>query len=188
MKNIKYEKEITVLVLSSLESLVNILEKLNFELIKEYEMNDIYMVDKRVDLSTTSSLDILKNCILVRNVSNKKLELLYKRKKYDNLENIIEESKIICPISDVEKAIDFMEAINYEKLITVNNKSKIYKKSDLEIAVQYINEKFVTIEVERENGEDIEDLIKKINNSNIPFDKSSYFVKKAEIVLMEKLK
>lgn len=40
------------------------------------------MLDERVDISNMNYLDILKNCILVRNIVGIEMELLYKYKKY----------------------------------------------------------------------------------------------------------
>ena len=79
-------------------------------------MNDIYMIRDDIDISTMKSLDVLKNCILIREFVGIEKELLYKYKKYDDNGDILEQGKIECPIDDIKKAIKFMEAINYKKL------------------------------------------------------------------------
>lgn len=183
--NVKYEKEITVLVTVPLVELEKQLLNNNFKLIEEYEMSDIYMVNNNIDIFKTHYLQILKNCVLVRHIENKKLQLVYKKKKYDEKENILEDQKFICPITDKNKAISFMESIGYTRLLTVNNETKVFKLNDLEICVQYINNQFITIEVEGNENETIDDLIKNIEKYNLSYDRSNYFVKKAGIVLKQ---
>lgn len=72
------ETEITVLVKSDYEVLKRELEKNEFQIKEKYELKDIYMIDKDIDLSKLSKLEILKKCILVRDIVNIKKELLYK--------------------------------------------------------------------------------------------------------------
>ena len=76
------EIEITVLVKSDYETLKKELKKHNFKVVEEFELNDIYMIDKDIDLSKLSSLEILWKCILIRDLVNTKKSLLYKHKKY----------------------------------------------------------------------------------------------------------
>ncbi|MBR7036362.1 hypothetical protein IKI14_00385 [bacterium] len=76
------EREITVIVKSDYETLEKELEKNNFKIVEEFEINDIYMIDKNTNLSELSTLDILKKCILVRDKVNTKKSLLYKYKEY----------------------------------------------------------------------------------------------------------
>ena len=103
----KMEKEITVLVTCDYNQLHQELINEGFNIKEEYELNDDYMLDSRIDISKMNKLDILKNCILIRNIVGIKKVLLYKYKKYDENENIIEQGKIECPIEDINKAIKF---------------------------------------------------------------------------------
>ena len=75
------ETEITVLVKSDYETLQKELEEKGFQIDEEYILNDVYMLDERIDISNMSYLEILKNCILVRNIIGFEMELLYKYKK-----------------------------------------------------------------------------------------------------------
>ena len=95
------ENEITVLVKSDYETLQKELEEKGFQIDEEYILNDVYMLDERIDISKMSYLEILKNCILVRNVIGFEMELLYKYKKYDTNGDILEQGKVKCPITDV---------------------------------------------------------------------------------------
>ena len=98
------EKEITVLVNSDYETLQEDLYEKGFKIEEEYNLNDVYMLDERVDISNMNYLDILKNCILVRNIVGFEMELLYKYKKYDVNGDILEQGKVKCPITDVSKS------------------------------------------------------------------------------------
>jgi hypothetical protein len=55
----KKEREITVLVKTDYETLKKELKKNDFQIVEEYELNDIYMIDKNIEISKLSSLDIL---------------------------------------------------------------------------------------------------------------------------------
>ena len=46
---------------------------------------------------------------------NIKKELLYKYKKYASNGDILEQGKVECPVTDIDKAVKFMESINYKK-------------------------------------------------------------------------
>ena len=190
----KKENEITVLVKCDYETLKKELEKNGFQIKEEYELKDDYMINKDIDLSNLPTLEILKKCILVRNVVDKDKVLVYKYKKFAPNGDIIEQGKVQCPITDIEKGIEFMEAINYEKLIYIYDKNIVFANDEAELTVQLVNDKYIFIEMEAEgnyedeNYETIDDLKNKIQKFNLPVDYSNYFVKKAEIVLNEKLK
>lgn len=105
------DNEITVLVKTDYDALQKELYEKDFKIEEEYLVNDVYMLDERVDISNMSYLDILKNCILVRDIVGFEKQLLYKYKKYNNNGDILEQGKVKCPIEDINKAIKFMEAI-----------------------------------------------------------------------------
>ncbi len=187
------ETEITVLVKSDYEVLKRELEKNEFQIKEKYELKDIYMIDKDIDLSKLSKLEILKKCILVRDVVNIKKELLYKYKKYDVNGDILEQGKVECPVIDKEKAIGFMESINYKKLFNIYDRCIVYANKETELVVQLVNDKYIFIEMESEcehikrKYNSVEELKNDINRYNLPIDNSNYFVKKAELILSENI-
>ncbi len=190
----KIENEITVLVTSSFDELHKSLINNGFTIKDKYVTNDIYMIDKDIDLSKLDTLDILKKCVVVREITGIKKVLLYKYKEYDKSGNILVNGKIECPIEDILKAIKFMEAINYKKLIEIHDKCTEYVNNEIELIVQDVNDKYLFFEAEEEcryinkKFKSTDELKKTINKYNIPFDKNNYFVKKAELILNEKLK
>lgn len=187
------ETEITVLVKSDYEVLKRELEKNEFQIKEKYELKDIYMIDKDIDLSKLSKLEILKKCILVRDIVNIKKELLYKYKKYDVNGDILEQGKVEYPVIDIEKTIGFMESINYKKLFNIYDRCIVYANKETELVVQLVNDKYIFIEMESEcehikrKYNSVEELKNDINRYNLPIDNSNYFVKKAELILSENI-
>ena len=179
-------KEITVSVTSDYNTLVNSLTKEGFKYKEEYIMKDVYMINSDINLNKLSSLEILKKCILVREIKNIKKALLYKKKEYDTNGDILNEIKIECPVDDTLKAIEFMRSINYDILFTIDDICTVYEYNDVELCIQRVNDKYIFIELETFKNQTIDELKAIINSFDLPIDKSNYFVKKAEIILNEK--
>lgn len=84
-----------------------------------------------------------------------------------------------------------MKAIGYRELFNINDHITVYSNNDIKLAVERVNNKHIFIEIE----DSLNDGEKKYNNTNemikdleclgINYDKSSYFVKKAEITFNE---
>ena len=188
------DNEITVLVTSNYEKLHNKLLENNFSIKEEYELNDTYMINKKTDVSNCNILDVLKQCILVRDIVGIKKELLYKYKKYDNEGDVLEQGKVECPVYDIEKAIKFMESINYKQLFKIYDKCIVYANDRTELVVQLVNDKYMFIEMEQtceyidRKYSNVEELKNDLNSYNLPIDKNNYFVKKAELILREVIK
>ena len=184
-----YENEITVKVNTTYDKLHDILLKNNFIIKEEYTVKDTYMINKEINITELNDLELLKQCILVRDVVDIEKSLVYKNKEYDSDGNIIKQSKIKCPILDIDKGIKFMEEINYIKLFNIIDKCIVYVNNDNELVVELVNDKYVFIELES-NPEYINkkytcylDMINELNSYNLPIDKTNYFVKKAVLVL-----
>ena len=88
------ENEITVLIECSYDELDKILKKYNFYIKDKYRLEDIYMINKNIDLQNENSLEILKNCVLVRYIPNILKMLVYKKKEYAKNGDIINQEKI----------------------------------------------------------------------------------------------
>lgn len=63
----KFEKEITVEVSCNIEELLKILKENDFELKEVYDVNDIYMIDKKYK-NIEDKLELLKHTILIRDI------------------------------------------------------------------------------------------------------------------------
>lgn len=79
--------EITVRVNEKLEKASKKLEHLGFKIIRESDINDVYMTSKFNELNENNIQYVLKNSILLRNLRLKDKELkkiTYKNKEYDS--------------------------------------------------------------------------------------------------------
>lgn len=84
-----YENEITVKVNTTYDKLHDILLKNNFIIKEEYIVKDTYMINKEINITELNDLEVLKQCILVRDVVDIEKSLVYKNKEYDSEGNII---------------------------------------------------------------------------------------------------
>ena len=189
----KKEIEITVRVNVGYEKLKEELKQNNFIKKEEYIVNDSYLINSSINITDMKSLDILKKCVLVRDIVGILKQLLYKYKKYDSNGDIIEQGKIKCPVTDINKAMEFMNAIGYEKLFDIHDKCIVFANDKTELVVQLVNDKYIFIEMESEpqyinrKYENVEELKDDICSYNLSIDKSNFFVKKAELILNETL-
>lgn len=189
----KKEMEIAVKVNVSYEKLEEELKQNNFIKKEEYIVNDSYLINSLINITDMKSLDILKKCVLVRDIVGILKQLLYKYKKYDNNGSIIEQGKIKCPVTDINKAMEFMNAIGYEKLFDIHDKCIVFENEKTELVVQLVNDKYIFIEMESEpqyinrKYENVDELKDDICSYNLSIDKSNFFVKKAELILNETL-
>ena len=176
------ELEITVKVNSNYQKLHSDLKKIGFIKTKETLMYDTYMIDKNIDISNMRDLDILSKCIIVRNIDDYNA-FIYKIKEYDEYENIISQQKIECKIDNTKNGIKLLNMINYKELLNIKSKLIFYKRDDLDILVQIVNDDFILIEMEDEKFDNIDDMIKSFEKLDIDYDRTNYFVKKAQIIL-----
>ena len=190
----KYENEITVQVTCNYEELHSLLIKQGFKIIEKYTVIDEYLISKDYDLKNKNSLDILKECVIVRYIENTLKELLYKYKEYSNNGDILKQAKVSCKVNDIKEASNFMKTIGYKELIHIQNNSVVYTNDKIELAVQLVNDKYIFIELEDKSEylnktySSIEEMKEEINLYNLPIVKDKYFAKKAAIILEDKLK
>lgn len=192
MNNVVYENEITVEVDTSLENLKEILKENDFTIKEEYDLIDIYMVKN--DGLSDNHLETLKNCLLIRNIitDNKNIKTItYKYKEYNDLKEIIKQGKVDCYIESIEEGKKLLEVIGYNKLMEIKDHLIVYANNKTEFAVQLVNNKHIYIEMEEKCNHinrsytSVEEMINDLKQYNIPIKNDDYFVKKAEIELIE---
>lgn len=192
--SMKYENEICVNVNCSYKKLHEDYVKQNFNIRDEYKIIDYYLIEKKFDLLSNSDLEILKNCILIREIIDCKKVLLYKYKEYDENEDIIKQGKVECLIDNIEDAKNFMNAVGYKTLFQIVDKNIVYVNKEMELTVQLVNDNKIYIEVEdkfnflNKSYDKIEDIKTDLLNCNLDIDKKSFFVKKAQDVLNDQRK
>ena len=188
-----FENEITVLVNSELNDIKEHLSDLGFKVMEEYCVNDIYMINKCY-VDNEHSLELLKKCVLIRDIideSGSRKFLTYKYKEYNDKEEIIKQGKINVKVDSIDNSRKLLEALNFEKLISINDNLTVYSNGVDEIVLQCVNNKHIYIEIEDKCNyidkkyNSIEEMIDVIKKYNIPIKDDNYFVKKAYIELSE---
>ena len=61
--------EITVRLLCNINEICNLLENKNFKVVDRFFMDDTYYVQKSIDILKLTPRDILKNCVLIRDIT-----------------------------------------------------------------------------------------------------------------------
>ncbi len=189
----KEENEITVRVQCSEEELKKILNKDKFILNNEYYAKDIFMIPQNIDISKVTTREILSKAVLLREFqgisSDKhKMKITFKHKKINEKGEILQQNSINCEVTNIQDAKKIFNCIGYKEIMMIKERHFSYNKNEFKIIVKILSKNNILIEAEtNEEYRTIEDLKKAINNTNIPFDDTNYFVKKAEEKL-EKIK
>ncbi len=191
-----FENEITVEVTLKFEQLKKLLEKYNFKIMEEYELDDIYMVPRMIDRKQ-DALTVLKSCVLIRHIIYKEDEkkmITYKYKEFNENRDIVKQGKINCNIDSIDDAVALFKRLAFEELIHLSDKSIVFSNGEDELVVQEVNGKHIYIEIEDKchfidrTYKDIEEMQQVIKKYNIPMKDNNYFVKKAEIEMLETMK
>lgn len=184
--------EITVKLKCSIEEMYNILENKGFEIVDKFSLDDTYFVSKDIDINKMLPREILKHCILIREITQympelRIIKMTYKNKNIAPNGDIINQENVNCSIMSVEEGKKFLNVIGYNKIMNIKENDIVYEKDGFQIAVKDVKngENLIEVETVNDNPEldTIEKLKKKINELQIPIDTNDYFVKKAEIEL-----
>lgn len=184
--------EITVKLKCSIEEMDNILENKGFEIVDKFSLDDTYFVSKDIDINKMLPREILKHCILIREITQympelRIIKMTYKNKNIAPNGDIINQENVNCSIMSVEEGKKFLNVIGYNKIMNIKENDIVYEKDGFQIAVKDVKngENLIEVETANDNPEldTIEKLKKKINELQIPIDTNDYFVKKAEIEL-----
>lgn len=186
------ENEITVRIKCKIKEICELLEYKSFKLLEKYIMTDTYFINKELDIKSISCREILSTAILLRDITElipkrKVAKLTFKNKQIDKKGNILRQSKVDCEILNVETGKAFIKAIGYKELMSIEERDIVYEKDGLKIAIKDIKNGELLMEIETVEGnkqyDTIDKLKQRIEELELPIDKSNYFVKKAEIEL-----
>lgn len=187
MSDVVFENELTVEVAINYEKLCELLNNKGFKLTEEYDLIDIYMLKN--DCVETAPLEILKNCVLIRNIITEKENIkaiTYKYKEYNEQKEIVRQGKAECKVQDLLSAEKLLSAMGYHRFIKIVDHSKIFSNGQSELAVQLVNDKHLYIEFEQDNNyKTIQEMKEFLDSLEIPLKSNNYFVKKAEIEILE---
>ena len=189
--------EITVSINCSLKKIYNLLENKGFSIVDRYNMEDIYYIQKDIDIKKQSIEETLKNYVLIRKVtqfipdnfvdSYNVNKLIFKSKEIASDGSIIRQDKKDCIIKYIYEGKEFIKALGYKELMTIKEKAIVYGKDDLQLVIKDVENSENLIEIETKENNKKLDTIDKLKNIvrelQIPIKANNYFVKKAEIEL-----
>ena len=128
------------------------------------------MTTKLKELNKNNIQNVLKKSVLLRRLKleNKEIKkITYKNKEIDKNGNTISEQKINLDCSDLEKAKDLFEHLEFEELIRVKYKVMVYAKDEVEYAFQDVENLGTLIEyenIEDFNGKSLDEINEAKNN------------------------
>ena len=98
------KNEITVLIHDDLDHLDKQLKSLNFKVIDQFELDDIYFISKSVNIHLLKFRDILKRCLILRK-NNDSYKIVYKEKDYAENGDILDQKDFDFEILNREHVI-----------------------------------------------------------------------------------
>lgn len=187
--------EITVKLKCDIKKFGNIIESKGFKIVDRFLLDDTYFTPKELDVHKLTPREILKHCILIRDITQymsdeyKVFKMTYKKKNIASNGDIINQESIDCDIKNIEDGKRFLNAIGYKEIMKIKEHDTVYAKEGFEIALKDIENGEKLIEIETvENNEDldtVEKLKDKLDSLQLPLDTNDYFIKKAEIILRQ---
>ena len=190
----KLENEITVEVLETKENVIKSISSNGFKLLKEYDINDIYLVKKEFE-NCKNYNELLNNSILIRDISEKpntRKLITYKQKHIDDNGNILNQINANVEINNIDDAYNMLKLIGYMELMKISDHISIYQKNNGdELALQFVNDRiYIEIEEKCEHTgkryESLDYMKSIIKNLNLPIKDENYYAKKAEDILNDK--
>lgn len=148
------ETEITVEVFDRLENINKILMDQGFEIIRQFNLNDLYYSKYSIEeLKRMNYAEMLRNSLLVRDVidDNPVSQIVFKDKMLDENDNVISEEKFICKIDNINNASKVFDMIGLTCWSDLRQKIYVYSKSNVEFAVQVIDDLGIFIEYEEDD-------------------------------------
>lgn len=187
--------EITIRLKCDIKEFCNIIESKGFKIVDRFLLDDTYFIPKDIDIHKYTPRELLKHCILIRDITqymsdeSKVLKMTYKKKDIANNGDIIKQESINCDIKNIDDGKRFLNAIGYKEVMNIKENDIVYEKEGFEIALKDIEDGENLIEIEtvetNENLDTVEKLKEKLNELQLPLDTNDYFIKKAEMKLKQ---
>ncbi len=190
----KLENEITVEVLETKENVIKSISSNGFKLLKEYDINDIYLVKKEFE-NCKNYNELLNNSILIRDISEKpntRKLITYKQKHIDDNGNILNQINANVEINNIDDAYNMLKLIGYMDLMKISDHISVYQKNNGdELALQFVNDRiYIEIEEKCEHTgkryESLDYMKSIIKNLNLQIKDENYYAQKAEDILNDK--
>ena len=190
----KVENEITVKVLSSEKELLESLIKQGFKAGRTFSIDDYYYIPSELDIKNMTTREILSKAIILRYIVDGEeiiRKIIYKIKNIADNGDIISQKAINCDVLNIEDAKKLFKSLDYYEIMNIKENDIIYYKNKFELAIKFIENGDILIEIETEANTEwdtIEKIKKIISEMKLPIEKGEYFIKKAEIELNKILK
>lgn len=190
----KEENEITVKVLCSENELLDCLIKQGFKEGRTFSLDDYYYIPSELVIQNMTTREILSKAIILRYiVDDGKIiqKITFKVKNIADNGDIISQKAINCDISNIEDAKKLFESLDYYEIMNIKENDIIYYKNKFELAIKFIENSDILIEIETESNTEwdtIEKIKTIISKMKLPIEKGEYFIKKAENELNKILK
>ena len=188
------QTEITTRVLMTNEELYKLLKDEGFIFEGSYDIRDTYYssLGGREQVKSCDYQTLISKSMIVRDVTSSEggeQALIYKNKKFDEFGNVIGESKLRLQVEDCAKLNMLLKQTGFESWCTVVNCSKWFKRGEIEIIVQEVENLGTFIEIEEyesiahlKDEEKFAALIKLLDELNIKTT-DEYSIKKPFMLL-----
>ncbi len=180
---------------ASLDEIRERLLNLNFFVQEEFQLVDIYMIDKKEEISLENFENIFSNYLLIREFVGKKSSLMLKRKETNEKGETLRHTSTNCPIVSCNDAYSLLTALGYEKLLTLNVHNIVFSNGKNEICVQdvenlgvYIKMRQNNQKINHNNGDTVEEMINTLMEYDLPLDNTNFMAKKSYDMLKKIIK
>lgn len=148
--------EICVQAYTTLEELQRKLENAGYEFVENYNNSDTYFstLSKRY-IKKLDYKALLDSSLIVRHIEGDNCDiknLVYKKKTLDENGNVIKEIKTKLKIDDIDKAKQMFSSLGFTCWCDYVNQNYEYKKGEISIVVQYVEDLGVFVEIEEFNS------------------------------------
>ena len=185
----KNSNEITVKIKCDINEFYDIIEKRGFKNIDHFNLDDTFFISNDLDIDSMTTREILSKAVLVRKVTYdyKVVKLItFKKKKFDEKGNILDQQNIECNILEIDEAKRLLNAMGYKEIMRIVENDLVFKKDNVQFAVKDIVDGDKLLEMEmgfNESFSTLSQIEEKMKELDIPVHTDNFFVKKAEIEL-----
>lgn len=157
--------EITTRLNEDISIAIAKLESLGFKKVRESYLKDIYLSQLVKNINSNNIIEILASSVLLRHIKTNDYEgrkITYKNKEYDENDTVLSETKVSVDCNDLEEAKKLFEYLKFEELISVISHVLVFKKDNVELALQDVDNLGILIEYENDNdftGKTSEEII-----------------------------
>lgn len=185
----KNSNEITVKIKCDINVFYDTIEKRGFKNIDHFNLDDTFFISNDLDIDSMTTREILSKAVLVRKVTYdyKVVKLItFKKKKFDEKGNILDQQNIECNILKIDEAKRLLNAMGYKEIMRIVENDLVFKKDNVQFAVKDIVDGDKLLEMEmgfNESFSTLSQIEEKMKELDIPVYTDNFFVKKAEIEL-----